>query len=118
MSRQAAKRDAPPVSDAAADRRYAAVVAAFAADRRVTRIRMFGSAGLKVRGKVFVMFVDGALVAKLPEARVDALIARGAGTRFDPGHGRLMREWIAVPQAEGWLRLAREARRFVGGGAS
>jgi hypothetical protein len=38
------------------------------------------------------------------------------GKRFDPGHGRVMKEWLVVRSGpETWLQLAREARQFVGG---
>jgi hypothetical protein len=55
------------------------------------------------------------LVVKLPKARVDALVAAGEGRRFDPGHGRLMKEWLSLePVSElEWLPLAREAMAFV-----
>ena len=39
------------------------------------------------------------LVVKLSQDRVDELLAAGAGDRFDPGHGRLMREWISLAEA-------------------
>ncbi|MGI8552752.1 MAG: hypothetical protein ACR2PL_18485 [Dehalococcoidia bacterium] len=54
-------------------------------------------------------------MVKLPRQRVDALIAAGEGERFDPGHGRLMKEWVAIEpsSAEAWLPLAREAMPFV-----
>ena len=54
---------------------------------------------------------------KLPRQRVDALVAAGEAERFDPGHGRLMKEWLAVkPKSEmGWLPLVREALEFVAG---
>jgi hypothetical protein len=71
---------------------------------------------LKVGGKIFAMLSSkGEFVVKLPKARVDALIASGDGERFDPGHGRLMKEWLAVePTSEAeWLPLAREAMAFV-----
>lgn len=58
--------------------------------------RMFGSTGLKVRSKTFAMLVKGRLVVKLPRDRVDHVVGAGAGDRFDPGHGRLMREWISL----------------------
>ncbi|MBI4234452.1 MAG: hypothetical protein HY686_08430 [Chloroflexi bacterium] len=76
---------------------------------------MFGSPGLKVGGKFFACLVKGKLVVKLPKGRVDALAASGHGEHFDPGMGRLMKEWVAVaPLAEGdWLALATEARDFV-----
>ena len=76
----------------------------------------FGSAGLKVDGKIFAMVSrDGELVVKLPRERVEELIASGTGTRFDPGHGRLMKEWVSVAPSHGrsWPKLAEEAREFV-----
>jgi hypothetical protein len=38
------------------------------------------------------MLLRGALVGKLPVSRVDELLAAGLGERFDPGHGRLMKD--------------------------
>jgi hypothetical protein len=34
---------------------------------------------------------------------------------FALGHGRLMREWVAIPASDAgqWIRLAEEARAFV-----
>jgi hypothetical protein len=99
---------------------FAVVVDAFARDQQVTRGgRGFGSSGLKVNGKLFAMLSDrtGQFVAKLPKARVDELVGAGKGEPFAPGHGRLMREWIALfPGQEDWVVLAREACRFVKGG--
>ena len=95
------------------------VIKAFARDRRVTvgDGKGFGSGGLKVDGKLFALMSSrGQFVAKLPKQRVSELVAQGKGEPFDPGHGRLMREWIALHDGEGdRLSLAREARRFVGG---
>ena len=97
------------------------VIRAFARDRRVTvgDGKGFGSGGLKVDGKLFALMSSrGQFVAKLPKERVSELVADGRGEAFDPGHGRLMREWIALHGAGGdWVALAREARRFVGGGS-
>ena len=75
----------------------------------------FGATALKVGGKIFAMAVKGDLVVKLPRERVETLVAAGEGTRFDPGHGRVMKEWLAVPPSAGdaWLPLAREALAFV-----
>lgn len=89
---------------------FAEVQGALGALDGVSEGRMFGSAGLKFAGKVFAMEVKGRLVVKPPAARVDALVAAGA-QRFDPGHGRLMREWASVAAGPGWdwLALAREA---------
>jgi len=78
--------------------------------------RAFGAGALKVGGKIFAMPAQGTLVLKLPAARVDALVAAKRGKRFDPGHGRVMKQWIALDGGEkDWLSLAREARAFVGG---
>jgi len=69
---------------------------------------------LSVNAKIFAMLARGALVVKLPRARAEALVAAGKGRPFDPGHGRLMKEWVAVsPGASPWLPLAREAHAFV-----
>lgn len=104
------KVDAPEI-----DPRFAPIVNAFARDRQVSYGKMFASMGLKVNGKIFAMLVKGRFVTKLPRARVDELVRLGSGAYFDPGHGRLMKEWVAVSgDQETWVDLAREARRFVG----
>jgi hypothetical protein len=101
------------------DPRFAPIVTAFAKDRQVTHGgKGFGSSGLKVNGKLFAMISSkGKFVAKLPRGRVDELVRGGQGEYFDPGHGRLMKEWVALDgRPATWLGLAREARKFVGGG--
>jgi hypothetical protein len=111
-----AKDDAPPV-----DPRFVPVVKAFAKDRRVTSGgKSFGSSGLKVDGKLFAMISSrGLFVVKLPRKRVDQLVQLGSGRPFDPGHGRLMKEWVELDGAEAsWIGLAREARAFVGAAKS
>ena len=69
-----------------------------------------------MNAKLFALFTQGTLVVKLPKERVAALVAAGVGKPFDPGHGRLMKEWLAVtrPKAS-WSDLAREAYDFVSG---
>lgn len=53
--------------------------------------------------------------SSMPPQRVNELIAAGAGQRFDPGHGRLMKGWLAVaPTSTHWRALAIEAMEFVG----
>lgn len=84
----------------------------------VAPARMFGALGLGVRGKYFAMLYKGRLVLKLPRSRVDAMVAQGLGERFDPGHGRVMKEWVAVGPARAayWKALADESREFVASG--
>jgi hypothetical protein len=81
--------------------------------------KAFGASALKVNGKIFAMEAQGRLVVKLPRGRVDELIASGEGLRFDPGHGRVMKEWFSLYPGSGldWDGLAREALAFVGGKA-
>lgn len=76
----------------------------------------FGASGLKVDGKLFAMVSKGQVVFKLPRARVDELVEAGTGERFDPGHGRLMKEWLALPPDAkvSWTALGKEALAFVG----
>jgi hypothetical protein len=99
------------------DPRLAPVIAAFEASKLALSSggsRKFGSNGLKVKGKLFALFTQGTLVVKLPPERVTALVDRGTGVPFDPGHGRLMKGWLTVvsPKAS-WVDLAREAHDFV-----
>ena len=96
---------------------YAAVVKAFRTDPRVAPPgtgKGFGATALKVDGKIFAMLSSQRLfVVKLPRARVDALVAAGRGSRFDPGHGRPMREWFVAGLDVDWVALANEALSFV-----
>lgn len=96
------------------DPRFVPVVDAFAAHRHVSRGKMMSSYGLRVNGKIFAMFGRGKFVAKLPKKRVDELVSGGKGERFDPGHGRLMKEWVAIGAGRAnWVELAKEAYHFV-----
>jgi hypothetical protein len=77
--------------------------------------RAFGATSLKTDGRIFAMLVKDHLVVKLPATRVQALVDEGAGERFDPGHGRVQKEWVVVPgtDPEVWHALATESERFV-----
>ena len=102
------------------DQRYERLALAFVSRPGVTREGSgFGSGSLKVAGRMFASLSKrGEFIVKLPQSRVDALVASGDGVRFDPGHGRLMKEWLAVwPDSSlDWERLADEALKFTSSG--
>lgn len=107
--------------DADVVRAWEGIVATLVREKRVeapsAKRRAFGSNGLKTKGKIFAMLAQSTVVVKLPRERVDALVAAGAGEPFDPGHGRRMKEWIALRgDTRRWLALAREAHAFVNSG--
>jgi len=85
----------------------------------VARAKGFGSKGLKVARKLFAFESKGRLVVKLPKERVDELVSSGKGERFDPGHGRVMKEWLTIDLRGKalWLGVAREALEFAAHGA-
>ena len=78
--------------------------------------KMFGSTSIKSAGKMFAFLNKDQLIVKLPASRVDELVSTGAGARFDPGHGRLQKEWVVVASEspDDWLSMATEAEAFVG----
>src|SRR2546429_76790 len=96
------------------DPSFTPVVDAFVKNRDVSGGKMMSSYGLKVNGKIFAMFGRSRFVTKLPSKRVDELVDTGKGERFDPGHGRLMKEWVVVGAGKAdWVELAKEAYQFV-----
>lgn len=97
------------------DPRFARVAARLIAAGGVKQARMFGATGLARNGRYFAMLYRGALVAKLPPERVAYLVGGGIGEPFDPGHGRVMKQWVSIPadRARLWRRIAEEARAYV-----
>ena len=112
-----------PRKDVTSEERFTKIVKALSGHPGVTpppdttqSRKKFGSSGLKINDKIFAMISSkGEFVVKLPQQRVDVLITSGKGKRFDPGHGRLMKEWLTLETTSGevWLRLAKEAMEFV-----
>ena len=104
------------------EERYASIVESVAGEPNVSHAdetrpkNQFGSGALTIDGRIFAMLSRGRLVLKLPRRRVDELVASGDGERFDPGHGRIMKEWFSLnpDSRQGWLPLATEAMEFVG----
>ncbi len=84
-------------------------------DETVIPAKMFGADGLKVNGKFFAMEYKGNFVTKLPKERVDELVVQGIGAYFDPGMGKIMKEWVAVAsdKHDQWSSLAQESKQFV-----
>jgi hypothetical protein len=85
----------------------------------VSRSTMMGLPCLRVDGAFFASCDQrtGDLLVKLPEARVDALVATGRAHPFAPA-GRRFRQWAAVPPQRGsrtWRSLLDDARAFVAG---
>ena len=78
----------------------------------------FGRGAVRFQKKIFVMFVRGRLVLKLPAGRVDELVGAGEGVRFDANKGTPMKEWFSLDPDSGlpWLPLAREALEFARSG--
>lgn len=97
---------------------YAALVSKLTADSRVAaaseRRGKLGTNSLKVDGKVFAMWVRGALVVKLPQSEIDAAVAAERGERLSMGK-RVMKEWFVVHEDERrWPAIARRACAYVG----
>jgi len=107
----------PPAEDDLSDRHYQDLVADLVGEPGVTPPHGggFGRSAVRFNGKIFVMFVRGRLVLKLPQARVDDMIAAGHGVRFDANKGTPMREWLSLDPGcdQPWLPLAREALDFA-----
>jgi hypothetical protein len=84
----------------------------------VTRSTMMGRPCLRIRGAFFASCDrrSGDLLVKLPEVRVDQLVASGKAQGFAPA-GRRFREWAAVPlgRSRSWGHLIAEALGFVAG---
>lgn len=76
--------------------------------------KIMHSTGLQAGGKTFGFPRGDVLVLKLPQGRVDELVAAGA-RRFDANKGRPMREWVCVVPADvdECVALLAEARTFV-----
>ena len=85
-------------------------------DPGVGRATMMGYPCVRLAGKFLASYDDKTrqLVVKLPRARVAELVEIGAGDPFAPA-GKVFREWVAIPTADGdlWQRLLAEAVEFA-----
>lgn len=109
-----------PTERTKAERKFAKVIEVLSKDRAVAigGGKGFGNGALKAEGKIFAMITStNQFVVKLSKDRVNALVASGAGKRFEPRPGRPMKEWLVVTGENiEWLQLAKEACQFVIGG--
>ncbi|MFS0704996.1 hypothetical protein AB6N23_10790 [Cellulomonas sp. 179-A 9B4 NHS] len=117
-----AHRDGVAADDphAATEARLHAVAAAFADVPGVVLPsagrRHFGTATLRVHGRIAAFTPGAHLVVKLPRDRVAGLVASGAGLPF-PDDRPPMREWVQVVSDDPgvWHGVVAEALAFVGG---
>jgi hypothetical protein len=74
-----------------------------------------GSQGIKVGGKMVVMFYKGQLLVRLPPARATEIIDSGEGSAFDPGTGNVMPDRVLVPASrkDSWVGIAEESVRLA-----
>ena len=70
---------------------------------------------LKIRKKMFVMFNKERFIVKLPKERVKDLLNSGEGKPYDPGNGKIMKEWVIIPeeQSDKWISFTSEAMEFA-----
>jgi len=104
--------------DSVADTKFSNIVLAFGDQPSVSYGgKGFGSSALKLSGKIFAMLTsNGQFVVKLTRERVAELVELNRGQYYDPGHGRLMLEWLVVPSSSRrWLELAKEAHTAASG---
>ncbi len=95
---------------------YAAVKAHFERVEGVTVNSGRGAQGMKVGTKMFAMFGKGDLLLKMPPERVAALVAAGRGLPYDPGNGKVMKNYVLIPAAKkrSWIKLCEEAAAAAG----
>ena len=70
---------------------------------------------LKIKRKMFAMLSKGNYVVKLPKERVSELLSSGEGLPYDPGNGKIMKEWVIIPieHSDKWINYASEAKEFA-----
>ena len=108
--------DAERAAADAARERLERLAVPFLARPGVAWGRMFSTDGLSIRGKIFAVVPHaGGLMAKVPEARADALVAAGSAERMVMRE-REMREWVVMPDAATdaeWVELLEDAYVYL-----
>ena len=70
---------------------------------------------LKVKRKMFVLRNKENITVKLPKERVTELLNSKEGLPYDPGNGKIMKEWVTIPlkDSDKWIDYAKEAMKFA-----
>ena len=71
---------------------------------------------LKIKKKMFAFPTkDGNIIVKLPKERVTELLGSGEGLPYDPGSGKIMKEWVIIPSkySDKWFDFVEEAMKFA-----
>jgi hypothetical protein len=94
---------------------YSDVKTHFSHDNDVIVLSGRGAQGIKRGGKLFVMFMKGDIIVKLPAERVTELVSLGEGLSYDPGTGKPMKNWVLIPvsRKESWIKYIEEAKNHA-----
>jgi hypothetical protein len=70
---------------------------------------------LKTQKKMFALFSKDKFIVKLPKERVEELINSGNGLPYDYGNGKIMKEWVIIPEenVDKCIEYASEAKTFA-----
>ena len=70
---------------------------------------------LKIRKKMFAFPQEKNIILKLPKERVTEFLNSGEGLPYDPGNGKIMKEWVIIPEklSDKWFELTEEAKEFA-----
>ena len=70
---------------------------------------------LKIKKKMFAFLNMGNMTVKLPKERVSELLSSGEGLPYDPGNGKIMKEWVIIPlkDSDKWFDYVKEGMRFA-----
>jgi hypothetical protein len=91
---------------------YEEVKTHFSRENDVIVLSGRGAQGIKRGGKLFVMFMKGDIIVKLPAERVTEIISMGEGASYDPGTGKPMKNWVLIPvsRKDLWIKYIEEAK--------
>ena len=70
---------------------------------------------LKIKRKMFAFPNEENIVVKLPKERVTELLNSGEGLPYDPGNGKIMKEWVIIPlkSSDKWTDYVKEGMKFA-----